>query len=227
KAPSSIDFISTSFSAETPSSIVPDAPDDDDALIDYPDAPSIDPTFCNRVPESKICNKVPINTTNVDPEILRTCNGGPHVIEDCIEILSKLFEGPFDVVKALEIEVNTTGNIVKDIFDVIVKLRNDPSTDKRSKDAFDKCRDQYDMMLDLINQTLEILIPQQNFVDAYEKMAALLSYKDICGISLALASPMVVMPWVNIMPWDKVEVLRDTTYICDNILNNIINNHKF
>ncbi|PNY01754.1 pectinesterase inhibitor [Trifolium pratense] len=165
KTPSSIDFISTSFSAEAPSSIVPDAPDDDDALIDYPYAPSTDPTFYNRVPESKICNK-----------------------------------GPFDVVKALEIEVNTTGDMVKDIFDVIVKLRNNPSTDKRSKDAFDTCRDQYDMMLDLINQTLEILIPQQNFVDAYENMAALLAYKDTCGISLSSASPMVVMPWIYAMP---------------------------
>ncbi|XP_045796776.1 uncharacterized protein LOC123891033 [Trifolium pratense] len=209
KAPSSIDFISTSSPAETPSSV-------DFISKSFPAVDASNSHVGNIV--SKIATNVAKVATKVDPEILKICNEGGDKTVRCIETLSKLFQGPFDVVKALEIEVNTTLSTVKTLVDTIVRLRNDPSTDKRAIDALDICRDQYDMMLDSINQAMEIL-PQQNFVDAYNNMCAVISYNSACQEGWD-ESPGVVRPW-------DVEPLIQSTVICVDILDNIVNNHKF
>jgi pectinesterase inhibitor-like protein len=223
------DFIPTSAPAAAPIAIAPSV----DPPIEYPDAPAIDPTFCQRVPNAKICNKVPINMKLVDPEIIKTCDGEPYgsLVPDCIEILYKNFEGrPFDIVKALEIQVNSTGNTVKEIFDVFVGCRkgliiDKSKIDKSETEVLDLCRDEYNTMLDSINQILEML-RQQNFVDAYQKMDALLLNRNTCSNGFLDISFGVPRPLDNVMPWDQIEDLRQMIYICVNILSNIVNNHK-
>ncbi|KAK2365889.1 hypothetical protein QL285_079332 [Trifolium repens] len=128
------DFIPTSAPAPAP---IAEAPSNDPP-IEYPDAPAIDHYFCQRVPDAKVCQKVPINMTLVDPEIIKTCNGEPYgsLVPDCIEILYKNFEGrPFDVVEALEIQVNSTDNTVKEIFDAILGCIKVLRLDKNEAEA--------------------------------------------------------------------------------------------
>ncbi|MCI35946.1 pectinesterase inhibitor, partial [Trifolium medium] len=63
--------------------------------------------------------------------------------------------GPFDVVKALEIEVNATLGIAKTLSDTInVKLREHPPSTYYIS-ALNQCREMFDDILDSINQTLE------------------------------------------------------------------------
>ncbi|KAK2419950.1 Plant invertase/pectin methylesterase inhibitor superfamily protein [Trifolium repens] len=217
------DFIPTSAPAEAPIAEDPDEGDPDD----FPDAPSSDHYFCKNYPDDKICQKVPINMKLVDPEIIKTCNGEPYgsLVPDCIEILYKNFEGrPFDVVEALDIQVNSTGNTIKEIYVNILANIKGLRLEKNEAEALDICRHQYEMMLDSINQILEML-RQQNFVDAYQKMDALLLNRNTCTYAFADITR-VPSPWDHEMLWYLIDDLGQMVHICVNILSNIVNNHK-
>jgi pectinesterase inhibitor-like protein len=156
--------------------------------------------------------------TKVDPEIKNICNEGGDKTTRCIETLSKLFQGPFDVVKALEIEVNATLGTAKAIFDNINTLLNDSSTDKGAIDALNICREEYDSMLDSIKSALESVL-QKHFADAYSQMSAVISYKSACQLGWD-ESPGVQKPY------DETTLI-ESTVICVDILYYIVNSHKF
>jgi hypothetical protein len=84
----------------------------------------------NAVPSTRV-KSVQAAAPKVDPEITKLCYGGLSTYETrCIETLSKLFHGPFDIVKAIEIieiEVNATLNAVGLALWIIVGLLLYPS----------------------------------------------------------------------------------------------------
>ncbi|XP_045831182.1 uncharacterized protein LOC123922510 [Trifolium pratense] len=221
-----IDFISTSVPAAAPKSSFKDytstsSPAEAPSSIDFisKSFPAVEAPNSDVNTVSKVASNVARVATIVDPEILKIC------VEDdedrkkhCIETLSKLFESPFDIVKALEIEVNATLGTAKSLSDTFVKLINDPNTNKTFISALDSCHELCDHMLDAINHTLEIL-PQQNFADAYNSMCSVLSYKASCDANFEIANPDAEMPW-------DAQPLIQSTVICVDILNRIVNNHK-
>jgi hypothetical protein len=68
-------------------------------------------------------------------------------------------------------------------------------------------------MLDSIKEALEDVL-QKDFVDAYNAMSSVISYKSVCQLG-----------WVK-KPYDE-ETLIESTVICVDILYYIVNNHKF
>ncbi|GAU41644.1 hypothetical protein TSUD_81300 [Trifolium subterraneum] len=119
-----IDVISTSVPAAAPKS----------SFIDFTSK-----SFQAKAPSTETPSSVDFISTKVNPEILKICTEGGHKTKHCIETLSKLSKGPFDVIKTLEVKVNATLDIAKTLFDTIVKLRHDPSTDKRAIKPLNLC----------------------------------------------------------------------------------------
>ncbi|KAL5069017.1 hypothetical protein RYX36_019904 [Vicia faba] len=152
------------------------------------------------------------------PEIMQLCIDGENVAL-CAETILKQMNGPFDPLKALEIEVDATLVQAKTVAGTIQKLLQDPSTDKKALDALDICHSQYGYMLDTIKEAVDLL-QQQNVVDAYYKFNAVISYKSSCDDAF-VESPGVNMPFSQ-----DSETLFQLGGNCLGIMNELINHVK-
>ncbi|XP_004495898.1 uncharacterized protein [Cicer arietinum] len=214
-APSPVnDFISTSISAETPNS-------GGDLLETFTSQ------AVKKTPETKFGGANLLGTFNplsaeaakqVDPEIVKLCIDGENPAL-CAETISKLLDGPFDPLKALEIEVGATHDQAKAVESTITKLLKDPSTDKKAIDALDICKSQYGNMLDAIKESVKLL-EEQNVVDAYYKFNAVISYRSACEDAF-VESPGVEMPFSQ-----DSQALFDLGGNCLGIMNALVNNIK-
>ncbi|XP_050892248.1 uncharacterized protein LOC127097808 [Lathyrus oleraceus] len=126
------------------------------------------------------------------PEIMNLCIDGENVAL-CVETILKEMNGPFDPLKALEIEVDATLVQAKTVAGTIQKLLQDPSTDKKAMEALGICHSQYGDMLDAIKEAVDLL-QQQNVVDAYYKFNAVIAYKSACDDAF-VESPGVKIPF--------------------------------
>jgi len=156
---------------------------------------------------------------NADPEIVKLCVDAESPAL-CAATISSLLKGPFDPLKALEIEVDFTLKQAKSVAAIITALLKDPSTDKKAIKALDICQTQYNSMLDAINETVELL-GQHNVVDSFYKFSSVISYKTTCEDAF-VESPGVEIPFSQ-----DSRTLFDLAGNCLGIMNTLVNNHKF
>jgi pectinesterase inhibitor-like protein len=171
----------------------------------------------NAVPSTRV-RSVSTAAPKVDPVITKLCNDGLSTYETrCIETLSKLFHGPFDIVKAIEIieiEVNATLNAAKTIFDTIIKLRNDTaSTDKKAIAALDDCIEYYDMIVAQVSTAALELLPQKKLFGVYDQISSVLQYNGFCQDNWDGYFP-------DKKPWDATPLIMPTVLSVD-ILNHL------
>ncbi|XP_058765266.1 uncharacterized protein LOC131638726 [Vicia villosa] len=209
-APSSrhIDYISTSVPAAAPSSRVIASGDnlpDSNGILDQASqsGATMLGAFASRAAE------------RLNPEIMKLCVDGENV-PLCVETILKHMKGPFDPLKALEIAVDATLVQAKTVAGTIQKLLKDPSTDKRALDALGICNTEYDDMLDTIKEAVDLL-QQQNVVDAYYKISAVISLKGTCDDAF-VESPGVEMPFSQ-----DSATLFQLSGNCLGIMNELVN----
>lgn len=154
----------------------------------------------------------------INPEIVKFCvdTENPTL---CADTISQFLNGPFDPVKALEVEVDATFNQAKNVAETIGKLLKNPSTDKKARDALDICNSQYGDLMDTVKEAVE-LIQQQNVVDAYYKFNAVISYHSSCDDAFT-ESPGVEMPFSK----DSKTVLDLGANVLA-MMNGIVNHHR-
>lgn len=154
----------------------------------------------------------------INPEILKFCvdTENPAL---CADTISKFLNGPFDPIRALEIEVDATFKQAKNVAETIVKLLKNPSTNKKALDALDICNSQYGDMVDAIKEAVE-LIQQQNVVDAYYKFNSVISYHSSCDDAFT-ESPGVEMPFSK-----DSQTLFELGGNVLAMMNGIVNHHR-
>ena len=226
------DFVSAGVPTESPSSqfidfitsdvpaTVPPSPIIDPIPTSNPDSESNSDVNKDSIFGSSLIGTLAAKVAKqIDPEIEKLCADGENPAF-CAESISKHLNGPFDPLKALDIEVDATLEKAKNISATIINLLNDPNTDKRAIDALGICKSQYNDMMDAIKESVELL-KQQNVVDAYYKFNAVISYKSSCDDAF-VESPGVTMPFSH-----DSETLFQLGGNCLGIMNNLVNNHKF
>ncbi|CAK8572708.1 unnamed protein product [Lathyrus sativus] len=152
------------------------------------------------------------------PEIAQLCIDGENIAL-CAETILKQMTGPFDPLKALEIAVDATLDQAMTVAGTIDELLRDPSTDKKAMDALGVCEEEYDDMLDAIEETVDLL-QNQNIVDAYYKFNSVLSLKSTCDDAFA-ESPGVTMPFSQ-----DSQILFQLGGNCLGIMNDLVNHAK-
>jgi len=85
----------------------------------------------------------------------------------------------FNVYKALEIEIDATRVLVGNTTILINTLLTNPANSKDLNDSLSICSDQFDSMMDAINETITV-IAQRNVAEARFKFSAVLSYLSAC-----------------------------------------------
>jgi len=194
-------------------------PDETDSGLNLPENSASPDDFVFRLEDPNLLEDIAEDIAkNADPEIVKLCVDGesPSL---CTATISSLLKGPFDPLKALEIEVDLTLQQAKNVAAIITVLLKDPSTDKKAIKALEICQTQYKSMLDAIHETVELL-KQQNVVDSFYKFSSVISYKTTCEDAF-VKSPGVEMPFSR-----DSSTLFDLGGNCLGIMNTLVNNHK-
>ncbi|CAJ1875106.1 unnamed protein product [Sphenostylis stenocarpa] len=139
-------------------------------------------------------------TFKASPEILEFCKGTENPTL-CSETIAPHIQGPFDPIKALEVEMKATLNQSLKVTEFISDALANPNTDKRARGALSICKSQYKSIKGTIKEALELL-EQQNVVDAYYKFSSVLSDQSTCEDAFA-ESPGVTIPFAE----DSIGVL--------------------
>jgi len=215
------DSISTNVPTPTPSSEVIDyiVPEQPDSGLNLPENSASPDDFVFRLEDPNLLGSISEDIAkNADPEIVKLCVDAesPSL---CAATISSLMKGPFDPLKALEIEVDLTLQQAKTVAAIITELLKDPSTNKKAIKALEICQTQYKSMLDAINETVELL-GQHNVVDSFYKFSSVISYKTTCEDAF-VKSPGVEMPFSR-----DSSTLFDLGGNCLGIMNALVNNHK-
>lgn len=154
----------------------------------------------------------------INPEILKFCVGTENPTL-CADTISSSLVGKFEPLKALEVEVEATLNQSKNVAGIIEKLIKNPLTNQFSMDALGICKEQYDNILDTLNEAVG-LIQKQNVVDAYYKFSSVISYRSACEDTFD-ESPGLEMPF----PQESLRVFQ-LGGNCLDLMNGIVNHHK-